>query len=164
MKILVAGVGNLLRGDDGFGVRVAQRLQQMPLSPNVRVVEVGISGMSLVHELMEKYDLCIIADAYQGKGIPGTLYLLTPDPAPGLPAEELHQQLVDMHYADPSRVLLLAGALGITPAKVYVVACQPAQLEDLTETLTPAVERAVGEAIIMIKKIIAEAEAGQGPA
>ena len=158
MKILVAGVGNLLRGDDGFGVRVVQRMQQMPLPPSVRVVEVGISGMSLVHELMEKYDLCVIADAYQGNGLPGTLYLLTPEPAPGLPPEELHQQLVDMHYADPSRVLLLAGALGITPAKVYIVGCQPALVEDLTEALTPAVDRAVGEAITMIQKIIAETE------
>ncbi len=159
MKILIAGVGNLIRGDDGFGVRVAQRLQQIPLAGNVRVVEVGISGMSLVHELMDRYDVCIIVDAYQGQGTPGTLYLLRPDLTPKLSTEELHEHLVDMHYAEPSRVLLLAGALGITPAKVYVVACQPAQVEELIETMTPAVERAVDEAIAMIEKIIAEAEA-----
>lgn len=156
MKILVAGVGNVLRGDDGFGVRTVQRLEQLALPEGVRVVEVGIAGMALVQELMGHYDACIIADTVDRGGAPGTLYLLEPEieNPRGQEAEQLHRELVDMHYADPSRALRLAAALGVKPAQVFVLACQPGQLDELSETMTPAVERAVAEAVKMMQELI----------
>lgn len=156
MKILVAGVGNLLRGDDAFGVRVIQRLEQLSLPDGVRVVEVGISGLALVQELMGRYDACIITDTADRGGAPGTLYLLEPENETprGKDAEQLHRELVDMHCADPSRALLLAAALGVKPPQVYVLACQPAQMDEMTETMNPAVERAVAEAVRMIQELI----------
>lgn len=157
MKILVAGVGNLLRGDDAFGVEVVHRLEQLSLPEGVKVVEVGISGVALVQELMDGYDACIIADAANRGGAAGTLYLLEPEiEAPqGKDAEQLHSELVDMHFADPSRALLLAAALRVKPPQVYVLACQPAQVDEMTETVSPAVERAVPEAVQMIQELIA---------
>lgn len=157
MKILIAGVGNLLRGDDGFGVRVAQRLEKMTLPEGVKVVEIGISGMSLVQELMDRYEACIILDAVTRDGEPGTLYLLEPviDIPQGEDAEELHRELVDMHYAEPSRALRLAGALGVRPKSVYVLGCQASDVDDLTEYLSPSVERAVGEAVEMVGDLLA---------
>lgn len=152
----MAGVGNVLRGDDGFGVRVVQRLEQLSLPENVRVVEVGISGIALVQELMGRYDACIIADTADRGGAPGTLYLLEPEihTPQGEDAENLHRELVDMHYADPARALRLAAALGVKPAQVVVLACQPSQLNELTETMTPAVERAVVEAVKIVQELI----------
>lgn len=157
LKILIAGVGNLLRGDDGFGVRVAQRLEKMHLPEGVRVVEVGISGMSLVQELIGRYDACIVLDAVNRDGVPGTLYLLEPviDFPEGDEAERLHEQLVDMHYAEPSQALRLAGALGVRPKNLYVLACQPADVDDFKEDLSPSVERAVGKAVEMARDLIA---------
>ena len=168
VKILVAGVGNLLRGDDAFGVHVVQRLEQISLPEGVKVVEVGISGIALVQELMQRYDACIVVDAANRGGAPGTLWLLEPEieiPG-GKDAEQLHRELVDMHYADPSRALLLAAALGVKPTQVYVLGCQPADVDEMTETVSPAVERAVAEAVRMIQELIArlrqEALKGEG--
>jgi hydrogenase maturation protease len=168
VKILVAGVGNLLRGDDAFGVQVIQNLEKLSFPEGVKIVEVGISGVALVQELMERYDACIIADTANRGGAPGTLYLLEPEIEipQGKHTEQLHRELVDMHYADPSRALLLAAALGVKPPQVYVLACQPAEVDEMTETLSPAVERAVAEAVRMIQELIArlrqEALKGKG--
>jgi len=69
--VLVAGVGNVLHGDDGYGVAVAQRLMQRPdLPPAVKVVEVGIGGISLVQELFDGYDVLMIVDAVDRDGAP----------------------------------------------------------------------------------------------
>lgn len=164
MKILIAGVGNLLRGDDGFGVRVAQRLEKSLLPEGVRVVEIGISGMSLVQELMDRYDACVIVDAVKRQGLPGTLYTLQPtiDFPEGEDAEALHRELVDMHYAEPSQALRLAGALGIRPKAVYIVGCQPEEVDELTENLSPPVERAVEKAVQMIAELISRLRTESG--
>lgn len=74
LKILIAGVGNVLRGDDGFGVAVAQALAPAP-PVGVTVFEAGIAGISLVQELMDSYDVLIIVDAIDRGGAPGTVYL-----------------------------------------------------------------------------------------
>ncbi len=156
IKVLIAGVGNILRGDDGFGVRVVQRLANLPRPESVRVVEVGISGFSLVQELMDGYEACIVVDAADRGRAPGTLYLIEPDLAipSDAQAERLHHELIDAHYADPSRALLLAAALGIKPRRTFVVGCQPAKVEELRETLSPPVERAVPEALHMVRELI----------
>ena len=161
MKILIAGVGNLLRGDDGFGVRVAQRLERVDLAEGVKVVEIGISGISLVQELMDRYDACIILDAVNRDGEPGTLYLFEPviDFPEGQEAEKLHSELVDMHYAEPSQALRLVGALGIRPKKVYVLGCQPLEVGELTENLSPSVHRAVEKAVEMVQELIVKLRA-----
>ena len=161
MKILIAGVGNLIRGDDGFGIHVVQQMRQRPLKEGVQISEVGISGISLVHELMSGYDACIIADAVLRGGKPGTLYLLEPEPPQlsGEDAEGLHRALVDLHYAEPSKALLLASALKVRPKAVFIVACEPADTEVLSDRLSPAVHRAVKEAIKMIDKLVAKLQA-----
>ena len=51
--ILIAGVGNIFQGDDGFGVEVAQRLVQRRLGPGVEVIDFGIRGIDLTYALMD---------------------------------------------------------------------------------------------------------------
>jgi hydrogenase maturation protease len=62
--------------------------------------------------------------------------------------------MVDAHYADPSKVLLLARALNVCPPQVFIVGCQPAFVEDAFEGLSPAVERAVPLAVERILALI----------
>src|SRR5215216_2713793 len=110
MKILIAGVGNLLRGDDGFGVSVAQALVEAhKFSDDVVIFEAGIAGIALVQELMSGYDALVIADAIDRREPPGTVYLIEPEipDADAIGPAELHRSLVDAHYAEPSKVLLL---------------------------------------------------------
>lgn len=145
-KILVVGVGNVLQGDDGFGVEVAQRLARRDdLPPGVTVLEVGIGGMGMVQELFAGYDALVVVDAVDRGGAPGATYLLqaeVPD-LTGIPFEQRQDFLADMHLATPSRAFVLAKALGVLPPSVYILGCQPHAIDDLTIGLSEAVEQAV---------------------
>ena len=158
MKILVAGVGNVLRGDDGFGVAVAQNLiESNKYGSEVTVFEAGIAGIALVQELMSGYDLLIIADTVHRGGDPGTIYVIEPE-VPELDekaAYELHQSLADAHYSDPSKVLILAKALAVLPPKVFLIGCEPTDYDELGADLSPPVKRAVLVALEKIDSFIA---------
>ena len=143
MKILVAGFGNVLREDDGFGVVLAQRLQKRGHLPEgVVVLEVGIGGISLVQDLMDGYDALIVLDALEGD-TPGqvkTLIAEVPD-VKDVPKD----YLADVHYAEPGRAMVLAKAMNVLPETVYIVGAvvQRAELgEGLTPVLAGALETA----------------------
>jgi hydrogenase maturation protease len=157
MRILIAGVGNVLRGDDGFGVEVAQALSRSVSLPNeVTVFEGGIAGIPLVQELMDGYDALIVADAVERDGAPGTIYVIEPDitdPATLDPAA-LHASLADAHYTEPSKVLVLAKALGVLPPQVFIVGCQPAGYDELGAGLSREVRAAVQVALSRIESLI----------
>jgi len=148
--VLVAGVGNVLRGDDGFGIAVVQQLaQRSDLPSTVKVVEVGIGGISLVQELLDGYDVLLIVDALDRGGAPGAIYLLEPQ-VPDLtqwPFEQRQDFLADMHMTTPSRALILARALGVLPPTVYLLGCQPTTCDDLVIGLSEPVERAVAPCV-----------------
>ena len=137
-RVLIAGVGNVLQGDDGFGVELAWRLAKRALPPGVKVIETGIGGMSLVQELMQGYDAILVLDAHQQGGAAGTLRLLEPT-LPDLSALDPHQlrdYFADTHYATPLRALALAARLGHLPNVVAVLGCEPEQhIEDVNYVL-----------------------------
>ncbi len=157
MKILIAGMGNVLRGDDAFGIRVVQALAESGrVSADVHVYEAGIAGIPLVQELMNGFDALIVVDAVDRGAAPGTLFVIEPvepktdeiDPA------RLHQFMVDAHYADPSKVLLLARALKVCPPRVFIVGCQPAFVEEAVEGMRPAIEHAVPLAVERLLSLV----------
>ena len=151
-RVLVAGVGNVLDGDDGFGVELAWRLARLELPAGVKVIETGIGGMSLVQELMQGYDAVLLLDAHQAGGAPGTLRLLEPT-LPDLSALDAHQlrdYFADTHYATPLRALALASRLGCLPRRVAIVGCEPARIEALQPGLSPQVQAALDGAARMV--------------
>ncbi len=149
-RALVVGVGNVLRGDDGFGVVVARRLACRPDLPSgATVTEVGIGGIGLVHELLDGYDALLIVDAVDRGDPPGTLSLLEPR-VPDLAhwsADQRADFLADMHMTTPRRALVLARALGTLPPEVYLLGCQPVTCDELTLDLSPPVAAAVPLAV-----------------
>lgn len=150
-RVLIAGVGNVLQGDDGFGVELAWRLAKRALPPGVKVIETGIGGMSLVQELMQGYDAILVLDAHQQGGAAGTLRLLEPT-LPDLSALDAHQlrdYFADTHYATPLRALALAARLGHLPNVVAVIGCEPEQHIDMQTHLSPVVAAALGNAEAM---------------
>jgi hydrogenase maturation protease len=153
-SILIAGMGNVLRRDDGFGVEVARRLAGSEgLPQGARVIEVGIGGIHLVQELMAGYELLVIIDAVERGSAPGTVYVLEAE-VPALEEwPELKRQdfLADMHYTTPSQAMILARALKVLPPKVYIVGCQPVEVDDLGIGLSEVVERAITEAMQRIE-------------
>jgi hydrogenase maturation protease len=149
VKVLIAGVGNVLRADDAFGVEVARRLSRLPLPTGVHVIETGIGGIALVQELTDGWDALIVVDAVDRGRAPGTVMVIEPDvvDVDALTWEERHDLLADMHLATPERALMLARALGVLPAHVVLIGCQPLDAESVATELSPVVERAVGVAV-----------------
>ena len=158
MEILVAGMGNVLRGDDGFGIRVVEELSKNhKFSDEIDLYEAGIGGIGFVQELMKGYDALIIVDAIDKGAKAGTLFVVEPlEHLSEIDNGKLHSSLVDMHYADPSKVLLLAKALKVCPPKVFIVGCQPEYVDDAVEGLRPPVERAVPHAVKEVLALIDE--------
>jgi hydrogenase maturation protease len=151
-KILVVGVGNVLHGDDGFGVEVAHRLMaQANVTDRVMLMETGIGGMSLVQELMYGYEALLIIDAYSNGGNPGKLYLLEPilPDTSNMNPHELRDYFADTHYATPLRALNLLDYVGELPKTIRIIGCEPEEMQDLRIGLSHAVAAAVSPAVNM---------------
>ncbi|GII78384.1 peptidase M52 [Sphaerisporangium rufum] len=158
MRILVAGVGNVFLGDDGFGVAVARHLAGRPAPDGVVVTDFGIRGVHLAYELTGgRYDHTILVDAVSRDGPPGTLYVLRPA------AGEIPGTFVDAHDMTPDAVLALAGTLDGEVGPVLLVGCEPADVSPGME-LSPPVAAAVAPAAGLVLDLVAElATAGDGP-
>jgi len=156
-RILVAGIGNIFLGDDGFGVAVAQRLARHALPEGVQVVDFGIRGIDLAYALLDGYDATIMVDATARGEAPGTLYVIEPQ----LDAlSEVGSPAIDTHGMDPVKVLRMVKALGGNESgalnRLLVVGCEPETLgpEEGQMGLSATVEGAVDEAIPLIESLI----------
>ena len=155
-RVLVAGVGNIFLGDDGFGVEVARRLATVDLPSWVQVTDYGISGMHLAYDLADRYETAILIDTAQRGEEPGTVTVIETD-RPGPPGES---RLFDAHGMQPDVVLGVLDMLGAASARVLVVGCEPASLDygmELSEPVANAVEVAVRVVIGLIAEIGADA-------
>jgi hydrogenase maturation protease len=154
-RILVAGIGNVFLGDDGFGVAVARRLARRELPAGVEVADFGIRGMDLAYALQADYDAVVFVDTAPRGEQPGTISVIDPE----LNEDEV---VIDTHGMDPVRVLGLARALGRVPSRVVVVACEPERIvhgehdEDLVGELSLPVRAAVDEAVPVVESLVTE--------
>lgn len=152
-RVLVAGVGNIFLGDDGFGSEVARRLAVEEWPPDVRVADFGISGLDLVFALMDGYDTIILIDAAPRGGEPGTVYTLEAD------AAEEAAATIDAHEMDPLRMLAAARSMGARWNRLLVVGCEPSP-ETVDPDgpgvlgMSPPVERAVDEAAQIVRRLV----------
>ena len=146
-RILVAGIGNVFLGDDGFGVEVVARLAGRELPAGVEVGDYGIRGFDLAYALMDDYEAAILVDALPLDREPGALGVLEPDLA------ELDGfGVVEGHGMNPVEVFRLVKQLGgRLPPTLLIVGCQPGTfgLENegqlgLSEPVAAAVDEAVG--------------------
>ena len=152
MRVLVAGVGNVLRRDDGFGVYVAQLLAEQRPPPEVRVVDVGIGGIRLVHELLDRVDALVVIDAVDLGRPAGTILVVRPDVREPAGRDDL----ADMHYATPERAFMLARALGVLPDATWIVGCQPEDADGLGDGLTATLAHAVEPAAAEVRRLATE--------
>jgi hydrogenase maturation protease len=149
-KTLIAGFGNVLLGDDGFGVEVIKRLAASDLPPHSKTLDVGIAGMHFVLQLIDGFDAVIVVDAVTRGQPPGTLYVFAPSEAD----LDLHSgERIDPHFAEPVRSLKLAQALGWLPEHVTVVGCEPLSCQ-LGMSLSVSVEAAVDAAVETIRHML----------
>lgn len=155
-KILVACVGNIFLGDDGFGVEVAQALSKRHLPPSVLVKDFGIRGFDLAYALLDAWEAVLIVDALQRGETPGTLFVVEPDLSRlGDPASP--DAAMNPHGMDPARVLTLAASIGTISARILVVGCEPNDFGDELEGrmgLSIPVQAAVDQASNLVEELV----------
>ena len=147
-RILVAGVGNVFLRDDAFGGEVVRLLAERPQPPGVKVRDFGISGVHLVYELLNGYDLFILVDAAPRGEVPGTVSVLEVD----LPDPQA-QPVIDAHSLTPDAIFGLLSALGGHPGRSLVVACEPAEVDE-GMGLTDPVRAALPHAVRAVEEIL----------
>jgi hydrogenase maturation protease len=153
-RVLVAGVGNIFLGDDGFGVEVAARLAKCELPDWVTVADYGISGLHLAYDLASGVDTAILVDAMPHGDAPGTVCVIEPDRRAAGP--ETPAALFDGHGLQPDVVLGLLDTLGASVRRILVVGCEPASVDygiGLSEPVTAAVDNAVQVVLDLIEKM-----------
>jgi hydrogenase maturation protease len=147
VKTLVLGIGNPILSDDGVGIHVARILKERML-PGITVDEVAASGLELL-DVIQGYDKLVIIDAIETRGgTPGELHIL---------AEEDFEKSI--HGSSPHGInIATALALGRKlvpekmPKEVVFFAVEAMDLVNVSERLTPEVERAVPRIVERIEK------------
>lgn len=145
-RTLVAGIGNVFLGDDGFGVETVRALSAHRLPDAVEAVDFGVRGVHLAYQLLDGYDTLLLLDATARGGEPGTLYLIEHDGSAGPGGAVL-----DGHHMSPDAVLALldtlcAGTGTAPPRRTLVLGCEPASVEEGIG-LSPPVAAAVPQAV-----------------
>jgi hydrogenase maturation protease len=146
-RVLVAGVGNVFFGDDGFGPEVARRLAHEP-PDGVEVEDFGIRGLHLAYELLDGYEHAILIDAVPRGERAGTIYVIEPD---GVVAASTP----DAHRMDLNNVFGYVRVLGGEPPPLTIVGCEPATVEP-GMGLSDAVAQAVEPALAVVRRLIDE--------
>lgn len=148
-RTLIAGIGNVFLGDDGFGVETLRALSAHPLPRDVEAVDFGVRGVHLAYRLLDGYDTVVLVDATARGGAPGTLYLIeVGEEDVGAPPGGAS---LDGHAMSPATVLALldtlcAGTGTEAPRRVLVLGCEPACVEEgigLSAPVADAVPQAV---------------------
>lgn len=151
-EVLVAGIGNVFLGDDGFGVEVARKLAKRAQPDGVTVREFGIRGFDLAFALRD-YDVVVLVDTVPVRDGPGTIHLIDASDVVEAPVS------AEAHGMDPAKVLAFARALGSVPETILVLGCEPAVLPDpleahIVQGLSPPVLAAVDEAVEQLETLV----------
>jgi hydrogenase maturation protease len=146
--LLVLGLGNVLLRDDGVGAAaVALLLDRYQPPCNVRVLDGGTLGLSLLPYL-EEAEAVILVDAITADAAPGALVRL--DGADVAPAVATR---LSPHQIGVSDLLDGAHWLDRYPARLVLLGLVPETM-DLAVGLSPAVARALPD---LVERVVDEA-------
>jgi hydrogenase maturation protease len=159
--ILVAGIGNIFLGDDGFGVEVARQLAARQHAESVRVADYGIRGFDLAFALLDEPAATILVDAMPRGERPGTVYVLEPDLDSDATASapDHAEGSFQGHAMTPDSVFALVRALGGRPSNVTVIGCEPLTFGPENEGcmgLSEPVANAVPEAVAIVEHLLSQ--------
>jgi len=135
-RILILGVGNLLLGDDGFGVHLINALKDTPFPPNVRLLEAGTVSHQLI-PLFREIDYLIVIDVVQAGDVPGSIFRFSPDDMQ-FPSE----QKASLHQISLIDVLSMAELTGGKP-KTVILGVQPKDVSSWSLELSDELEAVI---------------------
>ncbi len=148
--ILVLGVGNLVLKDEGVGVHVAQRMQEMDLPSHVEVLDGGTMGFDLLDDI-EGRKKVVIVDTVKGGQPPGTVYRMTINDI-----DEMPKSRVSLHDIDMTDVFKLADLFEIEKPEIVIIGVEPKDMESTSMELSPEVEAQIPKVIEVVMREIEE--------
>ncbi|MFO7708468.1 MAG: HyaD/HybD family hydrogenase maturation endopeptidase [Desulfobacterales bacterium] len=141
---MILGIGSILFSDDGFGIRVAQRLEkEFEFADNVLVVDGGVLGINLLGVISKPKHL-IVVDTMRNHGKPGDIYRIEGDQIP-----ERIRAKNSLHQVDFLEALTLCQALDNVP-KTVIIGIEPEDIQTLSLAMTATVESKVDEVIGLV--------------
>lgn len=150
-RILIAGVGNRLMGDDGFGPRVIELLESNSLPWNVEIRDIGTAGLTIATDLGD-YELVVFIDSMNIEGEPGKLVKEEVKVEGGL--EDMTElSRLSLHEVGLEGLLRFSKAIGTLPSKIILIGCKPRDIGPSLE-LSPEVNKATYQAVVMVHEIL----------
>ncbi len=133
-KVALIGLGNILLGDEGFGVHFIRHLQEeFIFPPQVEIIDGGCAGLGLIN-IMRGFDVVYIFDIFKASEPPGTLRIFDWETIENL----ADAQLATVHQLGVKDALQIARFQGIVPEYFRAYAVVPQDLSTgigLSETL-----------------------------
>ena len=150
-KTIIAGIGNRLLSDDGFGPRVIDLLNQLELPTHIETRDMGTAGLTIASDLAD-YQRAIFLDAMEMEGDPGRIEKNR------LKIKDSIDEIIDLsrmtlHDAKLEGLLKFAKAINTLPEEVILIGCKPKSLE-IGLILSDEVEAATHEAVKIILEVI----------
>ena len=144
VDVMVLGIGCTLYSDEGFGVRVVEKMErEYEFSDKVLLVDGGVLGVNLLG-VISKPNHLIVVDAIRNKGKPGDLYRLEGDEIPGrIRAKN------SLHQVDFLEALTLCQALDHVPETV-IIGIEPEDIDTMCVDLTPVTQAKLDDVIDMV--------------
>ena len=146
-NILILGLGNILLGDEGVGVRVIEQLLTHPLPDEIEVIDGGTAGYELIN-FFEGKEKVIIVDAVKTNDTPGSVYKMDLS----LVQEDETVQL-SLHQIGLKNVFKMASLMDLNP-EVTLIGIVPKNYQDYNIGLSDEVEKAIPLAIETVLKEI----------
>jgi hydrogenase maturation protease len=153
-RVLVAGIGNVFLGDDGFGVEVACQLAERRLPEGVVVTDVGIRALHLAFQLLDTPGLLLVVDTVDRAERPGTIFLI--EPTIGVQSDGMG----DAHSMTLETVIASLRGLGGEVPPILLIGCQPEFIGERMG-LSPVVQRAIPDAVALVEDTIMRTIEGQ---
>lgn len=149
-RVLVAGVGDVFRGDDGFGAYAVRELTERGYPQQVRVTDFGVKSEDLASEIQNGYEAVILLEAVANGGTPGTLYVFDPEVDP----VEAGQAIFSSQGLAPEDALKVLDAFDGYDGQILIVGCEPQSFEQV-DALNDPVEAALPDAMSLLDSLLA---------
>jgi hydrogenase maturation protease len=149
-KLLICGIGDCLKQDDGLGPFVIQQLESFSFPPQVVLRDFGLAGIGMAFELTG-YEKVVVIDAIQLKKRPGQIYKFVLSPP--FCSSQLKGGTLSLHEIQLDRIISWAKLLGNMPEQIVILGCEPQKVE-FGLGLTPPVKKSSQKIVSMVIKEI----------
>ncbi|OHD68706.1 MAG: hypothetical protein A2W19_12900 [Spirochaetes bacterium RBG_16_49_21] len=143
-RVLILGIGNLLKSDDGLGVHIIRYMEEsaVTLPDGVELLDGGTAGFDLLG-LIEDYDKIVIVDALKTDDKPGSIYRFTPEHA-----VETRSRF-SLHEVGIMEVIRVLKIMDRNP-EIEFVGIVPENIRDIDINISPAVKESIPRAVEVI--------------